>query len=265
MNATVTLDKPAHLLAAAGHRTKMAAALATGKADVVGWLAPIRARHRANTAVLDDILRTAHAHGWTVSWRPLGIRHYMQALDMRRGAREHLRLDVDSSAARITHVYGEVATGPVTRRHVDGEHWITADNIRDYLAAPAAADYPDTEWVLVVGPDYVERRSYETACNYAEYRVTPGIYPVELTDLSGNAITAADRPYYAEAVAPSVRFHEYYVNRLGAATSVSESWDERPAETYTRRYAYELADMPRQLPEDMTGRAVIIRRADLPA
>ncbi len=268
---TVSLTKPAHLLTVAGHRARLATAHATGDTETVGWLSKMLATHRAHTVKLDHLIRLAEAHGWTAAWSAAGFRTG-QALHLHRGDTEYLHLQVDPTVARYNLVGGTVATGPVSRRHFYRSDWVRTADIAAALSSPAPGEYADTEWVLVVGPGYVERRTYETACNYAEYRVAPGVYPVEITDGEGRPARAevdgshTNYAVYAVAVAPSVRFHEYYVNQMFGSSSVAESWEEEPAVTHIRIYSYQLRneDRPRELPADLTGRAVYLRRADLP-
>ncbi|MFD6356755.1 hypothetical protein [Nocardia tengchongensis] len=117
--------------------------------------------------------------------------------------------------------------------------------------------------MLVVGTGRIERRHSETACNYAEYRLIPGVYPVQLVDLN---YQPWEGDHYALAEVPATKFHDYFVNRLLQHTSVDESWDESPATVSITCYVYQLDSCAvTEIPADMTGRAVYIRRTDLPA
>lgn len=262
---TVSLVKPPHLLGLAGIRTKLAAARAAHDSYTTDYLQTWLQRAAANAITLDELIRTGRNHGWTVQWRS-ALRHNA-VLYFARGDHEYLRLTVDASSGTIGSMYGSVATGPVSSRHIDSHSWIRTEELATHLASRSHADYEATEWVLVVGPGYVERRDYSSPCNYAEYRVEPGTYPVELVDIAYRPPVAARTAYYAIASAPSVKFHEYYVNRVGSASSISENWDESAATSMFSRYVYQLGDASYvdALPEDMTGKAVWIRRADLPA
>ena len=228
-------------------------------------------RVQAGAREISRILYAAQAHGWTVEYR---VYRYMAGNGGMRRAYfltrpgEELALHLDySTGATIAVASGRIASGPVTSRDIYRADWIREREVIEWLSVPARADYPDTEWVLVVGPGYTERRHYETACNYAEYRVDPGVYPVQITDAYGHGVAPGAHGYWAVAIAPSVKFHDYYVNQLGSASSLSEDWNETPATSHMRIYAFELdrEDRPRTLPADITGRAFYIRRADLPA
>lgn len=227
-------------------------------------------RVQAGVAQISRILYAAEAHGWTIEYRV--FRYMAGTHGMRRAyfltrPGEELALHLDYySGGSIAVVRGHIATGPVTTQDIYRDTWIREREVIEWLSVPARADYPDTEWVLVVGPGYTERRHYETACNYAEYRVAPGVYPVQITDAHGRGVAPGARGYWAVAIAPSVKFHDYYVSQLGSASSLDESWEESPATTHMRIYAFQLETSGRRsLPEDITGRAFYIRRADLPA
>lgn len=267
MNA-VSLTKPQYIRALETAHRDYRAAITAGDVAGAEWLAGSIERRTAGAREIDYLRRVAAAYGWREEF----VRRYTNAdpaenLILRRGTREELRMNVGCTLSSVS---GQVATGPVSLRRIECQHGSFSVDIESLLVCQPADAYPPTEWVLVVGPGYVEKRDYETACNYAEYRVQPGVYPVELVDSKGrgNPKSGVDgrQPYWATVCAPSVRFHDYYVNRLGSASSLRESWEESPATTHMRIYSFQLEnnDRPRELPKDITGKAIYMRRADVP-
>ena len=72
---------------------------------------------------------------------------------------------------------------------------------------------------LRVYKDYVDRQTGETACNYNEYIVHAGEYPVYISWHAGKRIL------YANMTASLIE--SYYVNRVFTATSIKDSkWEK---------------------------------------
>lgn len=265
-----SLIKPAYIAAAQRARRVFREHIAAGApAERCASLHDTMRRRNDFVWEMGIYRRFAAEVGWTEKFMPRANNDHREYWVLRRGSREFITVHVDM---QIEAIHAEVATGPVTIRKVQELHFLSWDKLEPLLDSTPAEDYPDTEWVLVVGPGYVEKRDYETASNYAEYRVAPGVYPVEIVDSScrANPMPRVDgrQPYWAIATAPSVKFHEYYVNRLLHHSTVSESWEESPAVTHMRIYSFlldpEHNPAPRELPADMDGKAVYIRRTDLP-
>ncbi|MGV9840038.1 hypothetical protein ACWDUL_38395 [Nocardia niigatensis] len=201
---------------------------------------------------IEDLIAVGIEHGWqhifVAKYRHQPDR--LEILEFTRGEDEFLRVGLGYS---VNSVFGQVATGPVSSRSVSRHDAVHAEDVRALLQSQPRAQYPATEWVLVVGEGRTERRPYETACNFSVHLLRPGVYPVELT-----------RGGQMLAIVPTTRIRDHYVNQMFQHSSVSDTTPNIADRLYLTFWASSLDREPQELPDDMTGAAVYIRRADLP-
>lgn len=139
------------------------------------------------------------------------------------------------TATTADHVHHDVTLDQVVRIADEGDY-------DDYLRLPDAMP----TLVYVVTEAYSTRRTGETACNYDDYEIQPGVYPVVWTNSSGHEVDGIEdgdgrRAYYAKVVLDAVWTYSYYVNRLFSESRVSADSGERNEKTtYTiTPYAYD--------------------------
>jgi hypothetical protein len=113
--------------------------------------------------------------------------------------------------------------------------------------------FGNTTFVLDV-PEAAEcTRRMETACNYRSYTITPGCYPVEPVNLDGSkwnsdpavrtpGYIANTGPYYAVVTVDATCTHVHVENRLLDASSVQDTYPNKPDTVSESVYAYLVKD-----------------------
>ena len=187
----------------------------------------------------------AAAHGWTLASatesadNPNGRRMYT-----RDGERVHM--STWPSTGGVPSVSADLAAGRVLTRQFRREwsgHNVAGRDITEAFTGPRAADFPASPYVIAVDAgEFIDRNAYATASNYNTVATVPGRYAVELLDGHGRVTTdlAAARRWFAAVPATIVR--EYYVNRLGSASSAHDNVTNRPTVHSLSGDAYALAD-----------------------
>lgn len=187
----------------------------------------------------------AAAHGWTLASatesadNPNGRRMYT-----RDGERVHM--STWPSTGGVPSVSADLAAGRVLTRQFRREwsgHNVAGRDITEAFTGPRAADFPASPYVIAVDAgEFIDRNAYATASNYNTVATVPGRYAVELLDGHGRVTTdlAAARRWFAAVPATIVR--EYYVNRLGSASSAHDNATNRPTVHSLSGDAYVFAD-----------------------
>lgn len=187
----------------------------------------------------------AASHGWTLAkvteseGHPNGRRTYV-----RNG--ERVDMSTWPGTGGVPSLSATLAAGRViTRRFGRGwtGHNVPAAVVIEAFTGPRAETFPASPYVIVVDAgEFVDRTAYETASNYNTVATVPGRYPVELLDDSGRVVASVDKARQFVAIVPATIVGEYYVNRLGSASSAHDNAVSRPTVHHVTGHPRHFAD-----------------------
>lgn len=212
------------------------------------------------SAVIRVVLAASEAAGWT---RKLCPDYRVDRYTFTRPGEELVVL-ADAETRTIDRIVGTLVTGPVTTKQVDVRRPIDENLAVPLFTGRARADYPPTAIVFVVGEGFVLHRDSPNTFNRPVSDVValePGVYPVQIVD------DDSDLPARAVTDIPGTITEETVVERgYKRHETVTRRKSDKTTRAMDPRLAVDvLAELKDELPPDLTGAAVYLRRADLPA